>query len=103
MTRPPEPSPEEYALSPAVGPIPGIYVHLSHQHATTQPQHVPIGGTMSDFPADLRYSTDHLWVRPGAGGLVRVGVTDFAQQSLGRSEEHTSELQSRRDLVCRLL
>ena len=83
MTRPPEPSPEEYALSPAIGPIPAIYVHLSHQHATTQPQHVPIGGTMSDFPADLRYSTDHLWVRPGAGGLVRVGVTDFAQQSLG--------------------
>ena len=38
---------------------------------------------MSDIPADLRYSTDHLWVRPGAGGLVRVGVTDFAQQSLG--------------------
>src|SRR5262249_46553431 len=59
MTRPPEPSPGEYALSPAIGPIPAIYVHLSHQHATTQPQHVPIGGTMSDFPADLRYSTDH--------------------------------------------
>ena len=38
---------------------------------------------MSDTPADLRYSTDHLWVRPGADGLVRVGVTDFAQQSLG--------------------
>src|SRR6267378_7484218 len=28
---------------------------------------------------------------------------DCAQRSLGRSEEHTSELQSRRDLVCRLL
>src|SRR5690349_24004177 len=25
------------------------------------------------------------------------------QQDIGRSEEHTSELQSRRDLVCRLL
>jgi glycine cleavage system H protein len=35
-------------------------------------------------PADLRYSQDHLWARPGAGtGLVRVGVTAFAQQSLG--------------------
>jgi glycine cleavage system H protein len=83
MTTPPEPSPEEYAVSPAIGPVPGIYVHLSPEHATTQPQHVPIGGTMSDIPADLRYSTDHLWVRPGADGLVRVGVTDFAQQSLG--------------------
>ena len=39
---------------------------------------------MSDIPADLRYSPDHLWVRRGTGGgLVRVGVTDFAQQSLG--------------------
>jgi glycine cleavage system H protein len=39
---------------------------------------------MSDIPADLRYSPDHLWVRFGTGsGLVRVGVTDFAQDSLG--------------------
>jgi glycine cleavage system H protein len=39
---------------------------------------------MPDIPADLRYSKDHLWARPGAGtGLVRVGVTDSAQQSLG--------------------
>ena len=39
---------------------------------------------MPDIPADLRYSKDHLWVRPDDdAGLVRVGVTDFAQQSLG--------------------
>ena len=39
---------------------------------------------MPEIPADLRYSKDHLWARPGSGaGLVRVGVTDFAQQSLG--------------------
>ena len=39
---------------------------------------------MPDIPADLRYSKDHLWARPGAvAGLVRVGVTDFAQHSLG--------------------
>lgn len=39
---------------------------------------------MPETPADLRYSNDHLWARPGANaGLVRVGVTDFAQQSLG--------------------
>jgi glycine cleavage system H protein len=37
-----------------------------------------------DIPADLKYSQDHLWVRPSAeGGPVRVGLTDFAQQSLG--------------------
>jgi glycine cleavage system H protein len=45
---------------------------------------------MSDIPADLRYSPDHLWVRPGrGGGLVRVGVTDFAQRSLGDVVEVT--------------
>jgi glycine cleavage system H protein len=46
---------------------------------------------MSDIPADLRYSQDHLWVRPGpgGGGLVRVGVTDFAQRSLGDVVEVT--------------
>lgn len=39
---------------------------------------------MSEFPSDLRYSADHLWVRPAEGaGPVRVGLTDFAQQSLG--------------------
>jgi glycine cleavage system H protein len=39
---------------------------------------------MSDIPADLRYSPDHLWVRFGTGGgPVCVGVTDFAQDSLG--------------------
>jgi glycine cleavage system H protein len=45
---------------------------------------------VSDIPADLRYSQDHLWVRLRAGpGLVRVGVTDFAQRSLGNVVEVT--------------
>ena len=39
---------------------------------------------MTDIPADLRYSKDHLWARSGDdAAVVRVGVTDFAQQSLG--------------------
>jgi glycine cleavage system H protein len=39
---------------------------------------------MSDIPAGLRYSQDHLWARPDGGtSVVRVGVTDFAQRSLG--------------------
>jgi glycine cleavage system H protein len=37
---------------------------------------------MTTIPDDLRYSEDHLWVRPG-GDTVRVGITDFAQDSLG--------------------
>src|SRR5690349_24714739 len=42
----------------------------------------------------------------GAGrrfGVGRIGTRRLARQLFGRSEEHTSELQSRRDLVCRLL
>ena len=38
---------------------------------------------MSDIPADLRYTAEHEWVRRTAGDTVRVGITDFAQSSLG--------------------
>src|SRR5690349_22006772 len=38
-----------------------------------------------------------------AGSPGRSGGAGVATGSLARSEEHTSELQSRRDLVCRLL
>jgi glycine cleavage system H protein len=122
-----EHQPEAFAISPAVGPLPSIYVpqspdepsttdllrhaeaqvarrardwaarHLPHHdpecraHESaapadlpTEPKANPPGGTMTDIPAGLRYSKDHLWARPGTdAGLVRVGVTDFAQQSLG--------------------
>src|SRR3712207_7832851 len=37
------------------------------------------------------------------GGDVRFGVTDTKVDDFLRSEEHTSELQSRQYLVCRLL
>ena len=36
-----------------------------------------------DYPADLRYTSDHEWVADQGEGVVRVGVTDFAQDSLG--------------------
>ena len=35
------------------------------------------------IPDELRYTDQHEWVRPGAGGVVRVGITDFAQNALG--------------------
>src|SRR2546422_3802382 len=53
-------------------------------------------------------NTYHLWLRPGietiraCGGLHRFIGWDRAGTD-GRSEEHTSELQSRLHLVCRLL
>ena len=44
---------------------------------------------MPEIPAGLRYTSDHVWVRRVADGRVRVGVTDFAQQSLGDVVEVT--------------
>lgn len=40
---------------------------------------------MSDveYPDDLRYSTDHEWVRVVGDGVVRIGITAFAQDALG--------------------
>jgi glycine cleavage system H protein len=38
---------------------------------------------MSDVPSDLKYTSEHEWVRTGDGATVRVGVTDYAQQALG--------------------
>ena len=34
-------------------------------------------------PADLRYTKDHEWVRLEADGTLTMGITDFAQGSLG--------------------
>jgi glycine cleavage system H protein len=34
-------------------------------------------------PADLRYTKDHEWVRLESDGTVTMGITDFAQGSLG--------------------
>lgn len=36
-----------------------------------------------NVPEELRYSTDHEWVRIDADGRARVGITDFAQDALG--------------------
>lgn len=40
---------------------------------------------MSDatYPEDLRYTSDHEWVRTTESGAVRVGVTHYAQDALG--------------------
>lgn len=38
---------------------------------------------MTDIPADLRYTPEHEWVRRTGDDTVRVGITDFAQSSLG--------------------
>jgi glycine cleavage system H protein len=38
---------------------------------------------MSEIPADLKYMDTHEWVREEGDGLVSVGITDHAQDSLG--------------------
>lgn len=40
---------------------------------------------MSDleYPVGLRYTSDHEWVAERADGVVRVGITSFAQDALG--------------------
>ena len=35
------------------------------------------------IPEDLRYTAEHEWVAGGGSGLVRVGITHYAQDALG--------------------
>lgn len=35
------------------------------------------------YPEDLKYTTDHEWVRALGSGVVRAGITDYAQDALG--------------------
>src|SRR3712207_7909513 len=51
----------------------------------------------------VRYLVDALGERVKNEGLNIVGVTTSNRTTEQRSEEHTSELQSRQYLVCRLL
>lgn len=38
---------------------------------------------MSNVPGDLKYTSDHEWVRVESDGTVTVGITDHAQKQLG--------------------
>ena len=38
---------------------------------------------MSNIPSDLKYAKSHEWLRVGADGVGVVGITDYAQGSLG--------------------
>lgn len=51
---------------------------------------------MSNIPADLLYTKDHEWLKIHADNTATVGITDYAQESLGDitfvefPEEHES-------------
>lgn len=36
-----------------------------------------------DIPVDLRYTAEHEWIRTQGAGIVRVGITEYAQDQLG--------------------
>lgn len=38
---------------------------------------------MSEIPADLRFSESHEWVSQEEEGVVKIGITDHAQEQLG--------------------
>ncbi|MGZ8189826.1 MAG: glycine cleavage system protein GcvH [Methylococcaceae bacterium] len=38
---------------------------------------------MSDLPENLKYAASHEWTQVEDDNIVRVGITDFAQQELG--------------------
>lgn len=38
---------------------------------------------MSDLPEDLKYAMSHEWAQLEDDNVVRVGITDFAQEQLG--------------------
>ena len=38
---------------------------------------------MSNLPSDLLYTSDHEWLRLAEDGTAVVGITDYAQESLG--------------------
>ena len=38
---------------------------------------------MSSIPENLKYTTDHEWVRLEENGTATIGITDYAQGSLG--------------------
>src|SRR2546428_10307705 len=82
----------------AVGPAGGVSGMVPAHAGADVVTETPEFGLSADESAQI--------VGVGEDG-VRVGVSDpegFVEQALlARSEEHTSELQSRSDLVCRLL
>ncbi len=39
--------------------------------------------SMSNIPSDLKYARSHEWLKVAADGTALVGITDYAQSSLG--------------------
>ena len=70
-----QPKPRPYALSRQVC---GSAAHKTAYQAPNR-----MRSTVSDIPADLRYTAEHEWIHRTGPDTVRLGITDFAQSSLG--------------------
>src|SRR2546422_6013715 len=97
--------------------ISGLLQHADRHHADTEIVSKTVDGSVHRYT----YRDAHARARKLAGALQRLGVQPgeriatlawnsyrhfeiyYAVAGSGRSEEHTSELQSRLHLVCRLL
>src|SRR5690625_4600554 len=75
---------------------------LADQYRVIAPDHIGFGRSSAPSADDFPYTFDAL-ADVTAAFLQAVGVTKFTVYVQDRSEEHTSELQSRGHLVCRLL
>src|SRR5437773_9630460 len=74
--------------------------------AVTRPPAVPLPGFEASLPLSVSGATSArtVAVTPESGGAITSSsYTPGTRSSARRSEEHTSELQSHHDLVCRLL
>src|SRR3712207_8371166 len=74
--------------------------------ATTEIYTLSLHDALPIFPADELRRADEVFLSSTAGGVIPVTTVDggaVGNGEPGRSEEHTSELQSRQYLVCRLL
>src|SRR5438034_4668615 len=60
-----------------------------------------LGQARADAPDRRREAAHH--AREAPVGVIQAGLRAARAGAQGRSEEHTSELQSHSDLVCRLL
>src|SRR5690554_7705576 len=66
-------------------------------------QRVSAGTVFSAFPVNIGEQMDEAELADAIKSLFRTGLFTDIEASRDRSEEHTSELQSRPHLVCRLL
>ena len=49
----------------------------------SSPKAAPTTLPRSTIPAELRYAKSHEWLRPEGDGTATIGITDYAQNSLG--------------------